>query len=961
MAWDQFANDFGPGTTNFEFFDEVFTAFEKAGGNSMRLWVHITGANNPNLQPNGYCAGLEESHIPDMQRVLDLAYNHNIVLVLSLWSFDMLNTRDNPVEIVNQAEQLLLVESNIQSYIDNALIPMVDAFRDHPAVGAWEIFNEPEGMSNEFGWSFTRHVPMSIIQRFVNRLSGAIHRTDSDALVTNGTWAMYAGTDVLTGNDIYKNYYSDAELISAGGDADGTLDFYQIHYYDWMSNDISVMHHPASYWKLDKAILVGEFFPLDAAGIPWSTYYQYLYDNGYAGALSWQWQGHAGELEPYRTNMLALMESVRDLPDIRIEEGRNRFPILGTIDNGLFDINSGTITNYIDLDDIASDPDEDQLTYSVETNTNSALVNVTINQSNQLDLSFTPEMTGFATITIMAKDPGGLTATTEFKIAVREAGTGNLALFRTTVFTSSNEPGTSCGDPLAATDGDYNTRWSSDYVDPTWYYVDLGNIYQVNRVIFYWEAAFGQRYEVQVSTDATTWTTVYTENAGDGGTDDIVFDAIEAQYVRMYGIQRGTQWGYSLYEFEVFGTGGGPIPIPVESVSVLPTDVSLNPSQTVQISAEILPANATNKNIIWASNNESVATVSSTGLVTAQSVGDANITATTEDGGHTALCAVNVTNDPITPQYTLIVNISGGGTVSISPSGGLYKENTLVTITATPDTDFQFDGWSGDAAGTSETLQVVMDTNKVIEANFSVIPNPGCESNIPIELPFSQDGKGEYCWITDGNVDYINSWNLDLLEINGVNHTNAWSNSLPSKIDGSYYIHYISSVDWGHFEIAGTETPASYTLSIEITGNGTVSPSGGNYDPGTVVVLTATPDDENSIVRWGGDASGTSKTVSVTMDGNKSVSATFLSSGTPCDTPVPITPPFNQNGSGEYCWITADDIASVNSWNMAIVEINGVDFTNIQSGNMPAKQDGNYYIYYKGLYDWSHFEAAGFE
>jgi hypothetical protein len=48
--------------------------------------------------------------------------------------------------------------------------------------------------------------------------------------------------------------------------------------------------------------------------------------------------------------------------------------------------------------------------------------------------------------------------------------------------------------------------------------------------------------------------------------------------------------------------------------------------------------------------------------------------------------------------------------------------------------------------------------------------------------------------------NYINSWNLDVLEINGVDYTNKWSNSFPEKIDGVYYIYYKGSYGWSHFE-----------------------------------------------------------------------------------------------------------------------------------------------------------------
>jgi hypothetical protein len=68
-----------------------------------------------------------------------------------------------------------------------------------------------------------------------------------------------------------------------------------------------------------------------------------------------------------------------------------------------------------------------------------------------------------------------------------------------------------------------------------------------------WEGAYGQRYQIQVSDDADTWTSVYRESKSDGGEDDIRFAAVEGRYIRLYGEQRATPWGYSLYEFEVFG------------------------------------------------------------------------------------------------------------------------------------------------------------------------------------------------------------------------------------------------------------------------------------------------------------------------------------------------------------------------------------------------------------------------
>ncbi|MFH6991941.1 Ig-like domain-containing protein [Flavobacterium sp. FlaQc-48] len=82
--------------------------------------------------------------------------------------------------------------------------------------------------------------------------------------------------------------------------------------------------------------------------------------------------------------------------------------------------------------------------------------------------------------------------------------------------------------------------------------------------------------------------------------------------------------------------------IPVSSVSVSPTTASLYAGNTQQLSATIAPANATNKSVTWSSSNTVVATVNSSGLVTAVSAGTANITATTQDGNKTATATITV-------------------------------------------------------------------------------------------------------------------------------------------------------------------------------------------------------------------------------------------------------------------------------------------------------------------------------
>jgi endo-1,3(4)-beta-glucanase len=102
------------------------------------------------------------------------------------------------------------------------------------------------------------------------------------------------------------------------------------------------------------------------------------------------------------------------------------------------------------------------------------------------------------------------------------------------------------------TDGNAGTRWSSAASDPQWIYVDLGATLSISKVVLNWEAAYGRAYQIQVSTDAANWDTVWSTTTGTGGIVSATFGATNARYVRMYGTQRGSGYGYSLYELEVY-------------------------------------------------------------------------------------------------------------------------------------------------------------------------------------------------------------------------------------------------------------------------------------------------------------------------------------------------------------------------------------------------------------------------
>lgn len=77
-----------------------------------------------------------------------------------------------------------------------------------------------------------------------------------------------------------------------------------------------------------------------------------------------------------------------------------------------------------------------------------------------------------------------------------------------------------------------------------------------------------------------------------------------------------------------------------------------------------------------------------------------------------------------------------------------------------------------------------------------------------------------------------------------------------------------------------------------------------------------------------------------------------------CDSALVVSIPYVKNGEGEACFITSPPASYMNSWNLKTLEVNGIDFTNrwVSASNLPAPINGKYYIYYRSLYPWGHFE-----
>jgi beta-glucanase (GH16 family) len=147
-------------------------------------------------------------------------------------------------------------------------------------------------------------------------------------------------------------------------------------------------------------------------------------------------------------------------------------------------------------------------------------------------------------------------------------------------------------------DGDGGTRWESAHaVDPSWITVDLGSLKALSQVVIDWEAANAANYQVQGSTNGTSWTNLKTVTGGTFGTrTDTHAVSGNYRYVRIYATARSAtnQWGYSIWELKVYAQST-PASSSAASSSLAPA-APLNIASATASTALTPAANAIDKN-----------------------------------------------------------------------------------------------------------------------------------------------------------------------------------------------------------------------------------------------------------------------------------------------------------------------------------------------------------------------------
>ncbi len=213
-------------------------------------------------------------------------------------------------------------------------------------------------------------------------------------------------------------------------------------------------------------------------------------------------------------------------------------------------------------------------------------------------------------------------------------------------------------------------------------------------------------------------------------------------------------------------------------------------------------------------------------------------------------------------ECSLTVNVEGFGSVNLNVTGP-YPYGTAVELTALSEAGWTFSGWSGNLFGSANPITIVMNGDKSVTAAF-----------VPIQrsLTVNVIGNGIVTKNPDlATYDHGSAVGLTAVAADGWTFL-GWSGDLSGSANPT------SIIMDGDKVVTATFVPIQRTLAVNWVGDGAIikNPNLGTYAHGSVVTLAAVPADGWTFAGWSGDLSGLTNPANLVMDGDKSVTATFV-------------------------------------------------------------------------------------
>ena len=367
--------------------------------------------------------------------------------------------------------------------------------------------------------------------------------------------------------------------------------------------------------------------------------------------------------------------------------------------------------------------------------------------------------------------------------------------------------------------------------------------------------------------------------------------------------------------------------ISVTGVSLNESSITLDVGGSKTLAATVTPENATNKKVRWTSDNETVATVSEDGVVTAVAGGTAVITATTHDGLFTATCTVTVNapdaapsittdtlpNGKVGEAYSHTLTATGTAPITWSIDGGLPAGLSLnadtgeISGTPTADGTAKFTVKATNSAG-SNTKELSIMIAKAAPAEHTITVTT--EGNGTASASPAKAAAGTEITLTaTPNTGY---------------HFKEWqviSGNVTIKDDK--FLMPDSNVEVkAIFEEDAPPAPTEHTVTVTSSGNGTASASPAKAVAGAEITLSATPDKGYHLKEWQVISGGVSiKDNKFLMpDSNVEVKAIFEEDAPPAPT-NPAKPSISVTGT--YTYNGFEHTATVSGYDPATMDISG--------------------------------------
>lgn len=312
-----------------------------------------------------------------------------------------------------------------------------------------------------------------------------------------------------------------------------------------------------------------------------------------------------------------------------------------------------------------------------------------------------------------------------------------------------------------------------------------------------------------------------------------------------------------------------------------------------------------------------------------------------------------------TPTFTRTSTATNTPTITLTPSGTLRVQLSGAGTDNSQQTQFRFRVQNtGTSARTNISVRIYFTPDGSNAASSYVLEKYYDQSGAAtVSGPTQASGNIYYFTVNFGSASLAAgaTWGFDTSM-----HLNGWGST------------YVATNDWWH---TASALPASFTdwttIPAYVSGSKIWGdePVGGPTNTPTATVITNTPSRTPTPTRTNTPSftpTGATSTPTQTRTPTRTPTATFTATFTPTQgtgtcSPVTatISAPFTFDGAGTFCWQTSNLGSFINSWNLANLTINGVNFTNqyVPSSSYPARINGFWYVSYTGNFAWSHFEA----